>query len=123
MTAFAQLSADQIWQVVSYLRSLSATNPAGAAVAGNVERGRQVFEAEAKCVACHQVNGQGTPVGPDLSTAGRLPAEQLQATILDPGAAPSGGRGPAWGTRGGCSSERDHGDHAERRGVSGNPAE
>jgi alcohol dehydrogenase (cytochrome c) len=108
MTAFAQLSADQIWQVVSYLRAISAPNATAKTVTGNVERGRQVFEVEAKCAACHQVNGRGTPVGPDLSTAGRLPAEQLQATILNPDQPSGGGRGGAAtggrGRRGGRGS-------------------
>ena len=95
MTAFAQLSADQIWQVVSYIRSLTGPGPRQEAVAVNADRGRQVFEDEAKCLACHQVNGRGTPVGPDLSTAGRLAAEALEATILNPNQPGGGGRAAA----------------------------
>ncbi len=86
MPAFAQLSSDQIWRVVAYLRSLSATAP-DAAVAGDAAAGEQVFFGKAQCAACHEVNGRGGVVGPDLSTAGRLSAEALERKISDPAAA------------------------------------
>ena len=93
MPAFAQLSTDQIWQLVSYIRSLAEPSPSMETVAGDIEAGRTVFETKAKCLDCHQVNGRGTPVGPDLSAAGKLSAEQLQATILNPNQPAAGGRG------------------------------
>jgi alcohol dehydrogenase (cytochrome c) len=107
MPAFAQFSTEQIWQVVSYIRSLTGPSSAVETVAGDVEAGHTVFEATAKCLDCHQVNGRGTPVGPDLSAAGNLPAEQIQAKILNPnqpvavgrGATPGGGRGGRGGRR------------------------
>jgi alcohol dehydrogenase (cytochrome c) len=110
MPSFGQLTTDQLWQVVSYIRSLAATGSPAETVTGNADRGRHVFEVEARCIACHQVNGLGTPIGPDLSAAGTMPAGQLQATILNPnapvagggrGAAPGPGRGNARGGRGG----------------------
>jgi alcohol dehydrogenase (cytochrome c) len=128
MPAFAQFSTEQVWQVVSYLRSLRGPNSAVETVAGDVEAGRTVFEAKAKCLDCHQVNGRGTPVAPDLSAAGNLPAEQIQAKILNPnqpvaagrGATPGGGRGG----RGGRRSATQSGvvvvttlDGAEYRGI------
>ncbi|SPF51086.1 Pyrrolo-quinoline quinone (modular protein) [Candidatus Sulfopaludibacter sp. SbA4] len=112
MPPFGQFSTDQIWQVVSYIRSL-ATPGLTEMVSGNPDRGRRVFEVEAKCTDCHQVNGLGTPIGPDLSAAGALPAEQLRATILNPnqpgagagrGGAPGPGRGNGRGGRGGRGS-------------------
>ncbi len=106
MPSFAQLSADEIWQAVSYIRSLGGPPTAPETVSGNAAHGRQLFEGSAKCLDCHQVNGRGTPLGPDLSSAGSTPADQLQAVILDPnqaagiaagggarGAAAPGGRG------------------------------
>jgi PQQ-dependent dehydrogenase (methanol/ethanol family) len=94
MPSFAHLSADQIWQTVSYIRSLTGPTSAVETIGGSAEHGRRVFEA-AKCLTCHQVNAQGTPVGPDLSMAGSLSAEQLQAVILNPNQPAGGGRGPA----------------------------
>ena len=94
MPPFGQFSTDQIWQVVSYIRSLAAPGLLTETVSGNADRGRRVFEVEARCVDCHQVNGLGTPIGPDLSAAGTLPTEQLRATILNPNQSGAGaGRG------------------------------
>jgi alcohol dehydrogenase (cytochrome c) len=112
MPSFAQLSTEQIWQVVSYIRSPAASGSRVETVAGDVEAGRTVFESKAKCLDCHQVNGGGTPVGPDLSAAGNLPAEQIQAKILNPnqpgatgrGATPGGGRGGRGGRRSAAQS-------------------
>jgi PQQ-dependent dehydrogenase (methanol/ethanol family) len=104
MPAFASFSSDQIWQLVSYLRGLSGTpvaaSAAGEKVAGDAAAGQAIFTGKGGCSACHQVNGVGTPVGPDLSTAGRMPAQQLQARIVNPNPAVAGGRGGRGG-RGG----------------------
>jgi PQQ-dependent dehydrogenase (methanol/ethanol family) len=107
MPNFSQLSTEQIWQVVSYIRSLAGSTPIET-VAGDVEAGHTVFEAKAKCLDCHQVNGRGTPVGPDLSAAGRIPVEQFQGKILNPNqpggraGSPGGGRGGRGGRRAGA---------------------
>ena len=128
MPNFAQLSTEEIWQVVSYIHSLAGPSFPVETVTGDVEGGRAVFEAKAKCLDCHQVNGRGTPVGPDLSGAGALSAEQLQATILNPNQPGSGGRAAAQGTRRGGRGGRRSGpqnsvvvvttlDGAEYRGI------
>jgi alcohol dehydrogenase (cytochrome c) len=107
MPPFGRLTTDQIWQLVSYIRSLSGPGSPAETVSGNADHGRRVFEAEARCIDCHLVNGLGTPIGPDLSAAGTLSAEQLQAAILNPnagggrGSAPGPGRGNGRGGRGG----------------------
>lgn len=97
MPGFNQFSTDQIWQVVTYLRSLSADSggPATARenVTGSSHAGQLLFQGKANCVACHQVNGAGTAVGPDLSGTAQNTAQQLRAKIVDPnqtspGAAP-----------------------------------
>src|SRR5262249_14249386 len=36
------------------------------------------------CAICHQVNGRGSRVGPDLSSIGRWTAAALRETILNP---------------------------------------
>lgn len=98
MPGFNQFSTDQIWQVVSYLRSLSAPvaapTSAHETVAGSAAAGRQLFAGKAQCSQCHQVNGVGIAVGPDLSAAGLSPAQQLQAKITNPNQfIPGRGRG------------------------------
>lgn len=54
------------------------------------------------CATCHEVNGRGGAVGPDLSAAGNLGADAIRQKILDPntpvaGTAGGGGRGARGG--------------------------
>lgn len=52
---------------------------------GNHEKGKGLFfEDKSKCSACHQVNGKGTAVGPDLSNIGanRAPRDLLESIIF-----------------------------------------
>jgi alcohol dehydrogenase (cytochrome c) len=84
MPPFAQLTSDQIWQTVAYLRSLSGIGPIDSTSNGDPAAGAQVFFGKAGCAACHEVNGRGGIVGPDLSAAGRNSAEALQRKITSP---------------------------------------
>jgi alcohol dehydrogenase (cytochrome c) len=88
MPPFRALSDEQVWQVVSYLRSLSgsieATRANGPVSSAASRAGEALFFGKANCANCHQVNGRGGVVGPDLSTAGRLAADALRRKILDP---------------------------------------
>lgn len=55
---------------------------------GDGEAGKQVFETTGTCAKCHQVNGQGKEVGPDLSEIGsKLSRIDLYVNILNPSAA------------------------------------
>ncbi len=88
MPPFRALSDEQVWQVVSYLRSLSGsiepTRANGPVSSAASRAGEALFFGKANCATCHQVNGRGGVVGPDLSTAGRLAADALRRKILDP---------------------------------------
>ena len=128
MPSFARFSTDEIWQVISYIRSLTGPGSQAEGVSGDVDAGRIVFEEKGKCLDCHQVNGRGTPVGPDLSAAASLSAGQLQATILNPNQAAGAVRavapGGRRGGRGGRRSLPQNGvvvvstvDGAEYRGI------
>jgi putative heme-binding domain-containing protein len=97
MPAFSQFTSDQLWQLVSYIRSLAGTAVVNERVSGNAAAGKTVFEGKGQCLTCHSVGGQGQPVGPDLSAAGNGSAQALEAAILNPNqppAAAGGGRGP-----------------------------
>jgi len=84
MTPHRELSDQQTWQLVSYIRSLSAPiAPAGGTASGDATAGAAVF-ARARCVTCHEIDGVGGSVGPDLSTAARYGAEALRRKLLDP---------------------------------------
>jgi alcohol dehydrogenase (cytochrome c) len=54
--------------------------------------GEALFFGKAGCSGCHEVNGRGGVVGPDLSAAGMTSSDALRGKILNPS---SGGRGAA----------------------------
>ncbi|MBY0505859.1 MAG: PQQ-dependent dehydrogenase, methanol/ethanol family [Bryobacteraceae bacterium] len=83
MPPFPGLTIDQGWQIVSYLRSLTGGKSAET-VAGDAVAGKSLFFGTAGCAGCHEVNGRGGIVGPDLSAAGATPAETLMQKIVDP---------------------------------------
>jgi PQQ-dependent dehydrogenase (methanol/ethanol family) len=109
MPPFRRLTDQQVWQLVSYIRSLSRGGSAASAAAnagsvpnGNPAAGEALFFGGAGCASCHQVNGRGGITGPDLSTAGNTPASALRAKIVNPstpmvvaGAGRGRGRGSA----------------------------
>ena len=102
---FRSATTEQTWQLISYFRSLAPTGPAAAVagerVAGDAAAGKVVFNGKGACATCHQVNGVGGAVGPDLSAAGKTAAAQLVAKIENPNQAAAGGRGGRGGGRGG----------------------
>lgn len=49
---------------------------------GEVARGKELFTKH--CASCHQLFGQGTKLGPDLTTANRGNRDWLLANIIDP---------------------------------------
>ena len=103
MDANANVPDQQIWQLVAYIRSLApVTADRGAAasasaVGGNAVAGEAIFFGKGACATCHDINGRGGAVGPDLSAAGQLPVATIRQAILDPNAMPQ----PAGGQRGG----------------------
>ena len=87
----AQLSEDQTWQVVAFVRSLTAPaieNP----MPGDLAAGEALFWGKARCGECHSVRGRGGKLGPDLTNAGSTrPLAQLRQDILDPDAGGASG--------------------------------
>jgi alcohol dehydrogenase (cytochrome c) len=108
MQPYTQLSTDQTWQIIAYMRTLSAgpapVSATTSAVTGDTANGKLVFEGKGACLTCHQFNGKGIAVGPDL-TSSILTADQIQAAINNPNAtappAAGGGGGRGRGGRGG----------------------
>ncbi|HEY7290020.1 MAG TPA: PQQ-dependent dehydrogenase, methanol/ethanol family [Vicinamibacterales bacterium] len=95
MPSFANLTDEQVWQLVAYIRSLNrpSASPGSSAITGNASAGETLFFGKAHCVDCHQVDGRGGVLGPDLSTIGREPADVLRRKIVDPSAPVPAGRG------------------------------
>jgi PQQ-dependent dehydrogenase (methanol/ethanol family) len=89
MPPFSRLTSEQAWSLVSYIRSLSTAAPSTtAAIAGDLTDGRKVFDSN--CSKCHEVNGRGGVLGPDLSAVGATQtAELLRNKILNPNVPPN----------------------------------
>lgn len=62
------MTEEEIWQVISYIRSVQAKVPAQAM--GNAAHGKELFNGSAGCSTCHMIQGKGGRLGPDLTTAG-----------------------------------------------------
>jgi cytochrome c oxidase cbb3-type subunit 3 len=72
-----------VWQIVTYLRSLSGGQRV--AVAGDASSGERLFRGQGNCTSCHVVEGVGGRHGPDLSTIGdRRSPDQLLSDLVDP---------------------------------------
>jgi len=81
----ANLSDEQAHQVVAYLRSLAAATDTAANKA-DLARGRKLFESHG-CLMCHRVHGEGSRVGPDLTSIGaRRKREDIERSLVDPDA-------------------------------------
>ncbi len=52
------------------------------AAGGNAEAGKAVYKKH--CAACHQIFGEGTKLGPDLTTANRKDRDYLLISLVDP---------------------------------------
>jgi len=88
------MSDEEIWQVVTYIRSVEVKAPAQAA--GNAAHGKELFfGTNAACSTCHMIEGKGGRLGPDLSAVGasrsteylvesvRNPSKRLAQGILE----------------------------------------
>jgi cytochrome c oxidase cbb3-type subunit 3 len=62
------MTDDEIWQVITYIRSVQ--NKAPAVADGNAAHGRELFFGSAACSTCHMVQGKGGRLGPDLTGTG-----------------------------------------------------
>jgi PQQ-dependent dehydrogenase (methanol/ethanol family) len=83
MPSFASLSAEQLWQLVSYVRNLShvTSTTAGAPKIGDAGRGEQLFFGVGQCSSCHEVNGRGLPLADDLSEIGKETPAAIEVGI------------------------------------------
>jgi alcohol dehydrogenase (cytochrome c) len=88
MAGFPGLSDADTWRLVTYLRSLqpgsAATRSDAAPPAGDASAGEALFFGTAQCAGCHEVNGRGGIVGPDLSGAARYGPDTLRRKLLEP---------------------------------------
>ncbi len=76
----------EIWQVVSYVRSLSASAEE-VELPGNAARGARIYRSRGGCSDCHRIGGRGGRLGPDLSDIGWMRSPpHLEAALRSPSA-------------------------------------
>jgi cytochrome c oxidase cbb3-type subunit III len=64
----APLFGDEIWMIISYLRTLGAAAVTDAG--GDAEQGKKIFWGKGGCNLCHGIDGEGGRLGPNLSRIG-----------------------------------------------------
>ncbi|HWM61204.1 MAG TPA: PQQ-binding-like beta-propeller repeat protein, partial [Rhizomicrobium sp.] len=77
MPSFARLPADDVWRAVTYIKSLSAGK--NEVASGNAAAGEALFAGH--CTSCHEVNGKGAAIAPDLSDEGAKPLGAIRAGV------------------------------------------
>jgi cytochrome c oxidase cbb3-type subunit III len=84
MPAFPSFKAQEVADVISYLRILQGRGDI-VKLPGDPKEGKALFFGTAKCSDCHMVNGNGGFIGSDLSFyGGEAKPDQIRAVILDP---------------------------------------
>ena len=74
---------DEALRVVEYLRSMGQGRETKAD--GDARRGRALFEGKGECRDCHAVGGDGSRVGPDLTSIALVRrVGELERSLLDP---------------------------------------
>ena len=84
------MTDEEIWQIITYIRSQEVKAPAHAM--GNGAHGKGLFFGDANCSLCHMVDGKGGRLGPDLTGVG---GSRTREAIIDSVRNPS--RRLAWG--------------------------
>ena len=82
----SSLSDTQIWQLVSFIRSLNLS-AVEQDVPGDAAAGETLFLSGGQCSGCHMIRGRGGLMGPDLSDVGaRRSVDKLRKSIETPDA-------------------------------------
>jgi putative heme-binding domain-containing protein len=86
LTDVLNARAGRTTQVIAYSPERVAALVEAAQTRGDAGRGREIYHRpELACVACHQMNGAGGTLGPDLSAIGRVaPADFIVESVLWP---------------------------------------
>src|SRR5436309_13863510 len=85
MPAF-DLPAETLDALATMIVSLNRV-AAKSSVPGDVAAGRQFFFGKGQCASCHLVQGEGSPIGPDLSDIGlELTVDEIREALQNPDA-------------------------------------
>ena len=82
------LEEEDIWKILLFARTFAEkAGEACEAGSGDPAAGKEVFDGQGSCLACHTVGSEGGRLGPDLSFAGEsFTDEELREALLSPSA-------------------------------------
>ena len=81
----ARMNDDSIWRIVAYIRS--AAKPDQAKPTGDANAGKEIYHGKGGCAGCHQIDGQGGRLGPELTRIGRSRSlAYMRRALLEPDA-------------------------------------
>ena len=81
MISYQPLGTDQIWRLVTFIRTLSRS---GAAQSASAAAGEALFWGKGDCGRCHQIESKGVSFGPDLTRGRRVTPQKLKTAIVAP---------------------------------------
>ena len=84
MPSFSNLPSDDVWRLVTYIKSLSGQLGGQGKITGDAKAGEQVFFGKGGCAACHEVDGRGADLATDLSAEGTKPGSAIKAGVQHP---------------------------------------
>ena len=86
MPAFSEFTAEELAEIVHYVKSLSAGVNRQVHIAGDASKGREVY-LQNGCAGCHRINGEGSVFGPELTRIGAArSSDYIRQSIVDPSA-------------------------------------
>jgi alcohol dehydrogenase (cytochrome c) len=82
MPSFSTLPADDVWRLVTYIKSLNGGGNRGDVASGDAGAGEEIFFGAGNCTSCHEVNGRGRDLASDLSAEGQNNAAAIRTGVM-----------------------------------------
>jgi len=82
MPSFSALPSDDVWRLVTYIKSLSGQTGSLGVATGDAASGQTVFFGKGGCTSCHEINGRGADLAADLSAEGAKPVGAIKTGVL-----------------------------------------
>lgn len=84
------LPDSDVWKVVVFIRAMRSS-ASEVEVPGDIDRGKALFGGKGQCMKCHELNGTGGTIGPDLSNIGaQATLKRLEDSLTKDGPIPPG---------------------------------
>jgi cytochrome c oxidase cbb3-type subunit 3 len=84
MPAFGDFDDEDLSALVTFVKHLAGSAPAGEKITGDPARGKQTY-AKLGCANCHQIGTEGSTYGPELTRiGGARPVHYLEESITAP---------------------------------------